>query len=61
MIMNAPSVRTLLVYGCHFSFATVMTYTCLPSFNMYLLLAQINNNNNIIDAHFGYVHYMNNR
>jgi hypothetical protein len=48
MIVNAPSVGTLLVCGCHFSFAAVMTCTCLPSLNMYLLLAQIDNNNNDI-------------
>jgi hypothetical protein len=29
--MDAPSVRTSLVCGCHFSFAAVMTCTCLPS------------------------------
>jgi hypothetical protein len=47
------------VCGCHFSFAAVMTCTCVLSFNMYLLLAQIDNNNNI-NAHFGYVHHVNN-
>jgi hypothetical protein len=50
----------LLVCGCHFSFAAVMTFTCLPSLNMYLLLSQIDNNNNNINVHFGYVHHMNN-
>jgi tetratricopeptide (TPR) repeat protein len=60
MIVNAPSVGTLLVCGCHFSFAAVMTCTCLPSLNMYLLLAQIDNNNNDINAHFGDVHHLNN-
>jgi hypothetical protein len=58
--VSTPSVRTSLVCGYHFSFAAVMTCTYLPFFNMYLLLAQIDNNNNNINANFGYVHHMNN-
>ena len=38
--------------------AAEMTCTCFPSLCMYLLLAQIDNNNN--NAHFGYVHHLNN-
>jgi hypothetical protein len=58
--VSAPSVRTSLVCSCNFSFAAVMSCTCLPSFNMYLLFVQIDNNNNV-NAHFGYVHHMNNK
>ena len=39
--------------------AAEMTCTCFPLLCMYLLLAQINNNN--INAHFGYVHHLNNK
>jgi hypothetical protein len=34
------------------------TCTCIPSLYMYLLLVQMNNNN--VNAHFGYVHHLNN-
>jgi hypothetical protein len=36
----------------------VITYTCPRFLHMYLLLALKNNNNT--NAHFGYVHHMNN-
>jgi hypothetical protein len=51
-----------LVCGCHFSVACGDYIDLLPSFYVYLLLAQIDNKNNNkrIDAHFGYVHHMNN-
>jgi hypothetical protein len=52
-------VDLLLVCGCHFSFAAVMTCTCLPSFITYPLLAQIDNNDDDINIHSGYVHHMN--
>jgi hypothetical protein len=56
--VNAPSVKTSLVCGCHFSFAVVITCTRLPSLYMYLLLVNIDNNN--VSARFGYVHHANN-
>jgi hypothetical protein len=40
--------------------AAEMTYTCLPPLRIYLLLAQIDDNDNNIDAHFGDVHHLNN-
>jgi len=39
--------------------AAEITCTCFPLLCMYLLLAQIDNNND--NAHFGYVHHLNNR
>jgi hypothetical protein len=35
-----------------------MTYSCFPSFCMYLLLAQIDNNNDNTYIHFGYVRHL---
>lgn len=58
--MNAHSVRTSLVCGCHFSFAAVIMHTCLPSLYMYLLFTQLDNNDDHIDSHSGYVHHLNN-
>jgi hypothetical protein len=58
---KAPSVRMLLVCGRHYSFAVVATYGRLPSLYLYLLLAQIDNNNNNTDAHLGYLHHLNDK
>jgi hypothetical protein len=41
--------------------AAEVTYTCFPSFYIYLLLARMDNNNNNVHTHFGYVHHLNNK
>jgi hypothetical protein len=56
--VNAPSVRTSLVCGCHFSVAAVIAYTAF--FPLHVSTACSDRHNNNTNAHFGYVHHLNN-
>ena len=57
--VNAPSVRTSLVCGCHFSVAAVIAYTAFFPLHVSTACSDRHNNNNT-NAHFGYVHHLNN-
>jgi hypothetical protein len=58
--VNAPSVRTSLVCGCHFSVAAVIAYAAFFPLHVSTACSDRYNNNNT-NAHFGYVHHLNNR